>query len=165
MFLFGVAILILEMKIPLLPKKIIHSIHKYCAFTTVVWGRGAFFIFIGTLSLAQWAFVDIILGLYLIGIGAGMIFWGQEAFKTLDALQGEMQDPSVVASLFNKFDHNHDGTLDVTEMGNLLESLGAMMRPTEVEAAIIIMDKDNDGKITLQEFQEWWAKAPMPEVV
>lgn len=39
-----------------------------------------------------------------------MIYWGQEAYKNLDALHGEMQDPRTVASVFNKFDHNHDGS-------------------------------------------------------
>lgn len=39
------------------------------------------------------------------------------------------------------------------------------MRPTEVEAAIIIMDEDNDGKVTLPEFQAWWAKSDPPDVV
>lgn len=45
------------------------------------------------------------------------------------------------------------------------QSLGAMLRPTEVEAAIIIMDQDNDGKVTLAEFQAWWAKSSAPEIV
>eukprot|EP00752_Nemacystus_decipiens_P011359 g10093.t1 len=165
MFAFGWAILLLEAKSAILPQKIVASIHKYCAFTTVVWGRGAFFIFIGTLSLAQWVFIDIVLGIYLVFIGAGMIYWGQEAYKTLDALHGEMKDPSMVESIFHKFDHNHDGTLNVTEMGNLLESLGAIMRPTEVEAAMIIMDHNNDGKVSLAEFQAWWAGTAAPDVV
>lgn len=39
----------------------------------------------------------------------GMIYWGQEAYKNLDALHGEMKNPAVVESIFNKFDHNHDG--------------------------------------------------------
>lgn len=40
-----------------------------------------------------------------------------------------------------------------------------MMRPTEVEAAVIIIDSDNDGKITLQEFQAWWSTTSSPEIV
>ncbi|CAM9801555.1 unnamed protein product [Ectocarpus sp. 6 AP-2014] len=165
MFAFGWAILLLEARSSILPKKIVYNIHKYCAFTTVVWGRGAFFIFVGTLALAQWVFISIIVGLYLVIIGAGMIYWGQEAYKNLDALHGEMKNPEVVEGMFRKFDHNQDGVLDVTELGNLLESLGAMLRPTEVEAACIIMDTDNDGKISLAEFQGWWANSPSPEVV
>ncbi|CAM9786722.1 unnamed protein product [Scytosiphon promiscuus] len=151
----------------ILPRKIVANIHKYCAFMTVVWGRGAFLIFVGTLTLAQWVVIDIILGVYLIGVGAGMIYWGQEAYKSLDALHGEMKNPAVVEGMFRKFDHNSDGVLSVEEMGNLLQarSLGAMLRPTEVEAACIIMDSDNDGKISLQEFQAWWATSPTPAIV
>ncbi len=39
----------------------------------------------------------------------GMIYWGQEAYKSLDALHAEMKDPAVVQEMFSKFDHNHDG--------------------------------------------------------
>lgn len=42
-------------------------------------------------------------------LSAGMIYWGQEAYRSLDALHGEMQDPDMVATMFNKFDNNHDG--------------------------------------------------------
>lgn len=42
-------------------------------------------------------------------ITEGMIYWGQEAYKSLDALHGEMKNPAVVEGMFRKFDHNSDG--------------------------------------------------------
>lgn len=39
---------------------------------------------------------------------------------------------------------------------SMIQSLGAQMRPAEIEAAIMIMDRNNDGKVTLDEFQAWW---------
>lgn len=38
------------------------------------------------------------------------------------------------------------------------QSLGAPLTPTEIEAAMIIIDSDNDERISLPEFQAWWAQ-------
>lgn len=39
------------------------------------------------------------------------------------------------------------------------------MRPAEVEAALIIMDRDNDGNVTLPEFMAWWSRHDPPSLV
>ena len=39
------------------------------------------------------------------------------------------------------------------------QSLGAEMKPAQLEAAVLLLDKDNDGYISLQEFQAWWGNA------
>lgn len=38
-----------------------------------------------------------------------MIYWGQQAYKNLDALMVEMKDPAVVNAMFSKFDSNKNG--------------------------------------------------------
>lgn len=38
-----------------------------------------------------------------------MIYWGQEAYKGLDALMAEMKDPATVHAMFAKFDTNGNG--------------------------------------------------------
>lgn len=45
------------------------------------------------------------------------------------------------------------------------KSLGGELRPTEIEAAVIIMDEDNDGKISLAEFEAWWSRRDPPAIV
>lgn len=158
MLIFGAVILLIESQSALVPSNILVNIHKYCAFMTMVWGRGAFMVFAGTLALAQWHFLDIIIGFYLVIVGAGMIYWGEEAYKSLDALMAEMKNPETVKAMFNKFDDDGNNVLDAKELGNLLASLGAKLRPTEVEAAVMIMDRNQDGKISLDEFQAWWSR-------
>ena len=42
----------------------------------------------------------------------GMIYWGEEAYKSLDALMAEMKNPETVKAMFNKFDDDgNNGTL------------------------------------------------------
>ncbi|CAM9662027.1 unnamed protein product [Ascophyllum nodosum] len=159
MFIFGWAILVIEVRSKLLPPIILETIHKYFGFLTVVWGRGVFFIFVGTLALAEWKFLYILLGIYLVGLGAGMICWGLQASRSLKGVVREMKDPAVVEATFNKFDYNGNGKLEAVELGKLLESLGAEMKPAQLEAAVLLLDKDNDGYISLQEFQAWWGNA------
>lgn len=33
-----------------------------------------------------------------------MIYWGEEAYKSLDSLMAEMKNPETVKAMFNKFD-------------------------------------------------------------
>lgn len=45
------------------------------------------------------------------------------------------------------------------------QSLGAELRPPEVEAAAIMMDRDHDGQISLEEFKAWWIKTDIIDAV
>ncbi|CAM9661752.1 unnamed protein product [Ascophyllum nodosum] len=165
MFVFGWAILVIEVRSKLLPAFILKTIRKYFAFITVVWGRGCFFIYVGTLALAEWSTLYIWVGIYLVVLGAGMIYWGLGANSALKGLVNEMKDPIFVESTFNKFDHNGNGMLEIEELGKLLESFGAELNPPQLEAAILLMDKNHDGAISLQEFQAWWDKTEIVNVV
>lgn len=46
---------------------------------------------------------------FLLSLFSGMIYWGQQAYKNLDALMAEMKDPAVVDAMFAKFDSNQNG--------------------------------------------------------
>ena len=45
------------------------------------------------------------------------------------------------------------------------QSFGAELNPPQLEAAILLMDKNHDGAISLQEFQAWWDKTEIVNVV
>lgn len=43
-----------------------------------------------------------------------MIYWGEEAYKNLDALMAEMKNPETVKVMFNKFDDDgNNGMIDM----------------------------------------------------
>merc|ERR1719370_320162 len=67
----------------------------------------------------------------------------------------------VLQKIFKVFDLNLDGTINKKEMGRLVRDMYALIRHDDPEAAsmeaiassaFIEMDKDVDGKITVEEF-------------
>jgi hypothetical protein len=67
---FGVIILILEMQDTVCTAGLRDNIRTYAKFLTYISGRAAFYVFAGSLSLAQFPnFVDTVVGGYLVGMG------------------------------------------------------------------------------------------------
>lgn len=56
--------------------------------------------------------------------------------------------------LFNTFDINRSGEIDVVELTSGLLSLGISLEPYEVSALQTDLDSNHDGRITLAEFEE-----------
>jgi Ca2+-binding EF-hand superfamily protein len=66
------------------------------------------------------------------------------------------QQEAIAKKAFSKFDTDKSGYLDVNEMTDLLDSLGAELSDAEVRDAIAYIDSDNSGQIECQEFVNWW---------
>ena len=60
----------------------------------------------------------------------------------------------VIKSLFNKYDTDDNGRLEIIELHTLLcDDLG--LSDEETEAYIFLMDIHNNGSVEYQEFREW----------
>jgi Ca2+-binding EF-hand superfamily protein len=67
--------------------------------------------------------------------------------------------PEVIAGLkqiFDKFDKDGSGEIDVSEAGNLLEELGQDNSPEAVQKFVTWLDEDRSGKVEFQEFLNWF---------
>ena len=62
-----------------------------------------------------------------------------------------------VRMIFEKFDRDHSGAMDVREMGEFLDSLSNTDLGT-AEKIIAAIDADNSGAIEFDEFYEWYMK-------
>jgi len=61
--------------------------------------------------------------------------------------------------IFGLLDDDKNGYLDERELGNAAQLLGFPFKTAvELKAAFKAIDKDGNGKITEQEFIEWWNK-------
>lgn len=58
---------------------------------------------------------------------------------------------------FNHFDSDHDGHIDRSEFGRLLEALGAGGSQEECDIGFEAIDRDANGTIEFREFSRWWS--------
>ncbi len=60
-----------------------------------------------------------------------------------------------VEELFNAIDTDGSGFLDRTEVGELASNLGITLSDKELDSAFQHMDLNNNGRVDLEEFENW----------
>lgn len=65
------------------------------------------------------------------------------------------QDMEELKRVFNRFDSNGDGHISISELDNVLKSLGTVVSKSQLETVMKDLDKDNDGFINLSEFADF----------
>jgi hypothetical protein len=61
-----------------------------------------------------------------------------------------------VQDIFNAIDTDGNGYLDHQEIGEVAEVLGFPMTEDELAAAFKELDADSNGRISFEEFEQWW---------
>ena len=62
----------------------------------------------------------------------------------------------IARNTFQKFDRDGNGSLDVCELSSVLNSLGADFTDEEMTSVLRELDVDNNDKINMNEFIDWW---------
>lgn len=62
--------------------------------------------------------------------------------------------------VFNKFDANGDGKIDLSELGSILRALGTDTAPDDLHSIMSEIDTDGDGVIDLKEFNDFHRGGP-----
>jgi len=65
-------------------------------------------------------------------------------------------DVDMVRKVFMQFDDSGEGVIDSSELGRLMEALGMPPNQDMIDEALIILDGDSSGTITLEEFETWY---------
>ncbi|GMI04608.1 hypothetical protein TrVE_jg9920 [Triparma verrucosa] len=77
--------------------------------------------------------------------------------KDLITLEGKNEvNEEELREIFDAFDEDQGGTIDVEELGMILKSLGQIMSKKEVQEYFDSMDDDGSNSIEFEEFQELW---------
>ena len=64
-----------------------------------------------------------------------------------------------IKEAFNFFDKDKDGSIDITELNNVMKSLGKNPTDSELQSLMKGVDADGDGMINYEEFQNMIAKS------
>jgi hypothetical protein len=65
-----------------------------------------------------------------------------------------LRDPSQVA--FDAIDRNGNGYLEPREISAVAQILGINLSEEELRQAFSELDQDSDGRVSLNEFEDWW---------
>ena len=68
----------------------------------------------------------------------------------------EPEEEHPAAALFAEIDKDGSGTIDTSELQNLLSKLGKYLTPAELKLAVEKIDTDGSGVIEYDEFVAWY---------
>jgi hypothetical protein len=153
---FGALACVLEYKDVLLTASAREVIRREALFLYRPYGRAAFYFFIGLLMVAKGGLLGFIVGAYTMLVGVIIFTSSRSAVAALDEIRNSMKTEKDVALKFAQFDTDNSGALDSAELARLCRSLGAQQTLNELEAALFVLDKNADGKISYEEFIDWW---------
>ncbi|CAM9587647.1 unnamed protein product [Chrysoparadoxa australica] len=170
LFVFGFPLLFVELgpRAKCVPKVFFSRVYEYAKFLTVCWGRGFFYFFCGTLALAQWNLMDVILAVYLMVLGIGMLYFGSRGMKELKAIRAQLVSEDDLREKFKEYDVDKNGCLDPKELAQFCQDLGAKLtnhkctsspcspsEPYHPPLQTLLLSSE-DGGIQYEEFLRWW---------
>lgn len=74
-------------------------------------------------------------------------------------LRGEDISENSCRQVFDRFDANKSGEIDIRELQQLTRALGLSMDRESINNAMFELDKNRNGSISFEEFWSWWAIA------
>lgn len=157
MMMFGSVACALEYKDVLLTASARSYIRREALFLYRPYGRAAFYFFVGLLQIAQGGVIGTVVGLYTTIVGIIIYSASKKALLTLETVRTSLKTEREVAAQFARFDTDNNGCLDASELAKLCQALGATQSLNELESALFILDVNADGKISYEEFLDWWS--------
>lgn len=134
----------------------LQTIIQNARFLQFVWGRGAFYVFAGSLHFLQGSLGNFLVGGYVIFVGVMYMVVGRQTARKLTQLRKALAEHTLRAK-FEQADKGGNGRLSIEELKHLTESLDMKLSHRECEAAFLCMDKRDAGYLTFEEFQNWWS--------
>jgi Ca2+-binding EF-hand superfamily protein len=68
----------------------------------------------------------------------------------------EASEVKDLEDVFNSFDSDKSGAIDLQEIKNVASALGSELTDEEMRSIIKNLDSNGDGKISFEEFKFWW---------
>ena len=88
------------------------------------------------------------------GLGQEGDRWHHATMTNAHISQAMMDE---IREIFDHFDKDGNGTIEVGEFTDLLSALGADMDEGEVAVGLEVLDTNGNGRIDFDEFVSWWS--------
>ena len=155
-FCAGALMAALEVKDSFIPAAYREKIRKEALFLYRPYGRAGFYFFIGLVMFSIGGFMTSLVGVYTAGVGVYIYYGCAQDMKSLEVLRAQAHDEAAMRAQFNAADSSGDGTLSPAELATVCAALGTTLKKNELETAVFVLDKNDDGKISFEEFKAWW---------
>jgi hypothetical protein len=155
-FLLGAIVIVLEGKKMFFTASVNERLHKYALFLKFLWGRGILYFIAGTLIISQMGVLNFIAGGYMCLLGVMYIVVGHQTASKLRSLRSAMISEQTLRAKFYAADVDGDGGLNKAQFQQLTQSIGMDMTRRETEAAFYHIHKQDNAKLSYQEFHAWW---------
>ena len=132
-------------------------IHQELHLMVSPFGRSIVYIFIGLLLFTQNTWFQSTIGVIVITLGIYICYHMKNAEFALNRMKSQISDGQQLRLIFEQCDIDKNGSLDSTELALVCSKLGTKLNNDELEAAIAMINKNNDGKISFEEFQSWYS--------
>jgi hypothetical protein len=127
-----------------------------CQFFGFFWGRGASYLFVGSLQVTNFIMMDCTLGGFMMFVGVTTITAGIATSRDLKLFKFSISDEAKLKEKWDQYDMNKNGALAVKELMAFLKELGIGMIRNEIASTFLALDKNFDDEILYEEFYFWW---------
>merc|ERR1719272_1644318 len=86
----------------------------------------------------------------------------EEAAVMRTTISKELLEESACLKVFERYDINKSGEIDLRELAQLVRSLGLSMDREQINNAMFDLDLNQNGTISFTEFWTWWQKKAPP---
>ncbi|TPX43516.1 hypothetical protein SeLEV6574_g05020 [Synchytrium endobioticum] len=76
----------------------------------------------------------------------------------MPAQPGSQSRKVVSRIVFDKYDLDHSGSIEISEFRKLVYEFGYYLSEDELTMAVRVLDVDGDGSISYDEFFKWWSQ-------
>lgn len=167
MIAFGVILIFIEYPTLADMSKFRRKLHHFARFLFVPMGRGCFYTYITCLLFSQYPDpVDIISAIYLIILSVLCVKVGlssQKALHDLKLMFTSVDDIKRKITEIRNQNHEILGAgfnlpegLDKSDFRQLCKDYGIILGKNELDAMVLCLDSDQDGKVGFDELCAWW---------
>lgn len=155
-FCAGALMSALEFKDSFIPAAYRENIRKEALFLYRPYGRAGFYFGVGIILISIGGVVTPLIGIYTAAVGLYIYYGSLGALNNLNMLRAQAHDESTMRAKFAAADTDGNGYIEPAELAVVCASLGTTLKKNELETAVFLLDKNDDGKISYEEFRTWW---------